>query len=112
MLVKDLSLTVTLQVHAELDSVIGPDRQPVFEDKDKLPYFWAFIKEVFRFKIVSPVMAPHFAIDDMTLHDETGKEFFIPSGTCLFMHGYSMALDPELWDEPQLFKVRNRLKML
>jgi len=41
----------------------------------------------------------------MTLHDASGKEFFIPAGTAIFMHGYSMALDPELWDEPHLFKV-------
>ena len=95
---------IQAKVHEELDRVVGPDRQPTMEDKEKLPYFWAFIKEVFRYKIVSPVMAPHYAVDDMTLHDAKGKEFFVPAGTCIFMHGYSMALDEELWDEPNLFK--------
>lgn len=91
------------KVHAELDSVIGPDRLPVLGDKEKLPYFWMFLKEVFRFRIVSPVMAPHYAVEDITLHDTKGKEFFIPRGTSIFMHGYSMGLDPEFWKEPEKF---------
>ncbi|KAH9261746.1 hypothetical protein BASA81_000402 [Batrachochytrium salamandrivorans] len=97
---------VQRKVHEELDRVVGPDRVPVLEDRENLPYFWAFIKEVMRFRIVSPVMAPHYAVEDMTLHDTDGKEYSIPSGTAIFMHGYAMALDPELWDDdPTVFKV-------
>lgn len=91
------------KVHEELDRVIGPDRVPTIEDRENLPYLWSVLREVFRYRIVSPLSALHYAIDDMTLHDETGKEFFVPAGTCIMLHGYAMALDPELWDEPEKF---------
>jgi cytochrome P450 len=39
----------------------------------------------------------------MTLHDTAGKEYTVPSGTAIFMHGYAMGLDPELWEEPEKF---------
>lgn len=94
---------VQRKVHEELDRVVGPDRVPVLDDRENLPYFWAFLKEVFRYRLVSPIMAPRYSTQDMTLHDTTGKEFFVPEGTQLFLHGYSMALDPELWDEPEKF---------
>ena len=67
-------------------------------------YFWAVVKEVMRFRLVSPVMAPHYASQDFTLHDTQGVPHTIPQGTQLFMHGYSMALDEELWDvDPHTF---------
>jgi len=94
---------VAAKVREELNRIVGPDRLPTLEDRPKLVYFWAFLREVFRFRIVSPVMAPHYAKEDMTLHDTKGKEFFIPRGTAFFLHGYSMGLDPELWDEPEKF---------
>lgn len=93
---------VQAKVHAELDRELG-GRLPTLADKDRLPYLWAVIKEVMRIKLASPVMAPHYAKDDMTLHDRAGKEFFVPAGATVFMHGYSMALDPALWDEPERF---------
>lgn len=97
---------VQRKVHEELDRVVGPDRVPTIEDRENMPYFWAFIKEVMRIRLVSPVMAPHYAIEDMTLHDTEGKEYSVPAGAAIFMHGYSMALDPELWDEdPTVFNV-------
>ena len=94
---------VQRKVHEELDRVVGPDRLPSLDDRDKLPYFHAFLFEVFRYRLVSPVMAPHYAVQDITLHDTAGKEYLVPQGTSIFMHGYSMALDPELWDDPHVF---------
>ena len=94
---------VQAKVHAELDRVVGPDALPTLEHRDRLPYLWAVLKEVMRVKIVSPIMAPHYSTEDMTLHDTEGKEYFVPRGTTLYLHGYSMALDPELWEEPETF---------
>ena len=33
-----------------------------------------------------------------------GKELTVPKGAMMFLHGYAMALDPELWDEPDEFR--------
>ena len=36
------------KIHAELDSVVGQDRMPTFDDEHLLPFLGAFIKEVTR----------------------------------------------------------------
>ena len=42
-------------IHAELDGVLGPDLLPMFEDKDNLPYFRAFWKELLRWSCIAPL---------------------------------------------------------
>lgn len=37
----------------EIDSVIGGDRLPTLEDRPRLPYLNAFLKEVFRWNVVT-----------------------------------------------------------
>jgi len=91
------------KLHEEIDRVVGPDRVPTYEDRDNMPYFWAFVKEVFRWCIVAPLAAFHYSIEDQTLHDDTGKEYFVPAGTQIFLHAYSLARDPAYWDEPEKF---------
>jgi len=91
------------KLHEEMDREFGPDHIPTYEDRHKLPYFWAFMREVMRYRIVAAMLAPHYANEDITLHDTTGKEFFVPAGTQILVHAYSMGLDPELWDEPEKF---------
>ncbi|CAG7716906.1 unnamed protein product, partial [Allacma fusca] len=36
------------KLREQLDSVIGPNRPPVLDDRQSLPYFEAFILEVLR----------------------------------------------------------------
>jgi cytochrome-b5 reductase len=94
---------VQRKLHEELDRVVGQNRVPNFDDRDSLPYLWAFLKEVFRWCLVAPFAAPHFTINDMTLHDNTGKEYFVPGGTQVFLGAFQLARDPEYWDEPEKF---------
>ena len=39
---------VLKRIHVELDSAIGRDRMPTFDDERSLPFLSAFIKEVTR----------------------------------------------------------------
>ena len=41
----------------EIDSVIGRDRLPTFEDRPRLPFIDAVCKEVLRWRPVAPVGA-------------------------------------------------------
>ena len=41
----------------ELDSVIGRDRLPTFEDRPRLPFIDAMCKEVLRWRLVTPLGA-------------------------------------------------------
>ena len=95
---------VQRKIHEELDRVIGPDRLPTLDDQNELPYLWAVVKEVLRFRLVSPVMAPHYASETFSLHDSQGVLYNIPRGTQIFLHGFAMAQDEELWDvDPKIF---------
>ena len=71
---------VQKKVQAELDRVVGFDRLPRLEDRPKLVYFFAVLKEVMRMRIVSPVLAPHYCSEDVEVGGYTlprGRSFFI-----------------------------------
>jgi hypothetical protein len=44
---------ILTNIQAELDSIVGRDRMPTFDDERSLPYLVAFIKEVTRFVLLS-----------------------------------------------------------
>ena len=46
------------KLQAELDSVVGRDRMPTFDDERSLPYLVAFIKEVTRCVFLSYLSLP------------------------------------------------------
>ena len=52
---------VMRKAQAEIDAVVGHDRPPTFEDWDNLPYIRAIVKEVLRWRPVTPLgMSPMF----------------------------------------------------
>ena len=52
------------KAQAEIDSVIGTDRLPTFDDRDSLPYVEALVKEVLRWQPVTPIGVPHRLMED------------------------------------------------
>jgi hypothetical protein len=46
---------VQSRAQAELDRVVGSDRLPTFDDRDRLPYVNALCTELFRWMPVGPV---------------------------------------------------------
>lgn len=46
---------VQKKAQAEIDTVIGNDRLPKFNDRDQLPYIDALAKEVLRWNVVVPL---------------------------------------------------------
>jgi cytochrome P450 len=46
---------VRRRAQQELDSVLGRDRLPTFEDRPRLPYIDAMCKEVLRWRMVIPL---------------------------------------------------------
>ena len=45
---------VQRRAQAELDTVIGRDRLPTFDDRPRLPYIEALCKELMRWNMVTP----------------------------------------------------------
>lgn len=54
---------VLKRAQAEIDTVIGEDRTPVWSDYDKLPYVAAVVKEAMRWRPVVPLAFPHAAAE-------------------------------------------------
>ena len=60
----------------ELDTVIGPDRMPDFDDEEALVYVRATVMEALRWHTGIPLGLPHATIEDSEL-----RGWFIPKGT-------------------------------
>ena len=50
-----LNTSVMEQAQKEIDSVVGLDRLPDYDDRESLPYVEAVVKEVLRWGTVAPM---------------------------------------------------------
>ncbi|KAL7280060.1 hypothetical protein ACG7TL_006475 [Trametes sanguinea] len=89
---------VQRKAQAELDTVVGPESLPDFEDRDALPYTNAIIRETLRWHNVLPLSIPH-----RTVKDDEIDGFFIPAGTVLIPNTWAMLRDPAAYDRPEQF---------
>ena len=70
---------VQQKAQEELDTVVGPDRLPTFDDIGSLPYLNSVIRELLRWHCPVPCGLPHRATSD-----EEYNGYFIPEGTVVF----------------------------
>ncbi|KAF8076044.1 cytochrome P450 [Lyophyllum atratum] len=90
---------VARKAQAEIDTVIGNDRLPTFEDRPHLPYLDALVKEVFRWNAVVPTGVPHRVMKD-DVHDG----YFIPKGALVIANVWKLTHDPAVYAQPDVFK--------
>ncbi|KAG6819668.1 hypothetical protein H0H93_009748 [Arthromyces matolae] len=96
---------VQLKAHTEIDAVVGRHgRLPDFSDKDSLPYVNAIVKEILRWKPVTPQIAHYSAEDD----EYDG--YFIPARTTVIGNAWSILHDPEMYTNPEEFDPDRFLK--
>lgn len=62
----------------EIDRVVGTDRLPNFDDRDRLPYVSAIVKETLRWWPIVPMGFPHAVDGDIEYND-----LHIPKGALL-----------------------------
>ncbi|XP_038669773.1 cytochrome P450 2D15-like [Scyliorhinus canicula] len=86
------------KVHEEIDRVIGKERKPTLEDREKIPYTNAVIHETQRFGNVAPLSLPH-----QTYRDTEVMGYTIPKGTTIIPNFTSIMLDENIWSTPHQF---------
>ncbi|KAJ7836626.1 cytochrome P450 [Mycena leptocephala] len=82
----------------EIDSVVGRDRLPTFEDKPTLPYITAVVNEVLRWSPVAPLGIPHF----IAVEDEY-RGYRIPAGSIVIGNTWAILNDEALYPAPSVF---------
>ncbi|KAG2140991.1 cytochrome P450 [Suillus clintonianus] len=90
---------VQKHAQAEIDSVVGQDQFPTFEDRNKLPYIGALILELLRWAPVAPQGLPHHA-----MKEDVYEGYRIPKGATIVPNIYSMSRDKEMYPDPLEFR--------
>ncbi|KAF9043639.1 cytochrome P450 [Hymenopellis radicata] len=91
---------VMKRAQAEIDSVIGRERMPGFQDQDDLPYVRALLKETTRWRCLAPTGFAHAATADDT-YNRNGM--YIPKGSTVYGNIYSMTQDDTVFAKPEEF---------
>ncbi|TFY82498.1 hypothetical protein EWM64_g1513 [Hericium alpestre] len=90
---------VQQRAQREIDSTVGRERLPSFDDRAELPYVSAVCKEVLRWQVVANLGVPR-----ASLADDVYEGMFIPKGTQIFPNVWAMLHDSEKYPEPEAFK--------
>jgi len=88
-----------LRAQRELDVVVGLDRLPAVEDLPRLPYVNAFVREVFRWRPITPGGMVH-----ATIEEDEYMGYRIPKGATVVANHWSLDLDGDLFEHPHEFK--------
>ncbi|KAG1873184.1 cytochrome P450 [Suillus subluteus] len=83
----------------EIDSVLPDGRPPTMDDIASLPYVRAILREVHRLKPMAPLGMPH-----ALLETQEYRSYVIPKGTTVFINAWGILHDPEVFDEPEVFR--------
>ncbi|XP_042143749.1 cytochrome P450 2C15-like [Ixodes scapularis] len=90
--------SVQKRIQAEIDEVIGQERQPTWEDRHRMPFTAACVWEMHRWKPVSPLGIPRGAEEDTEIDG-----YFIPKGTVVIGNIWAVHMDRNLWKKPEEF---------
>jgi len=88
------------RAHEELDRVVGRSRLPTLDDKPRLDYCRAIIKEVERCHNPFWLGTPHAASEDLVYNNE-----LIPAGSVLVLNTWTLHHDPIRYPDPLEFNV-------
>jgi len=84
-LVMILQPDVQEKAHALLESVVGTNRLPTFQDRPSLPYIDAILRECMRWRPVFPLAIMHAAVES-----DVYKGYYIPKGATITPNVWAM----------------------
>ncbi|KIP12391.1 hypothetical protein PHLGIDRAFT_332753 [Phlebiopsis gigantea 11061_1 CR5-6] len=96
---------VQKKAHEELDRIVGADRLPEFEDKDRLPYIMGIMIETLRWRNVLPLAIPH-----RLMVDDEYKGYHLPAGSLIVANTWAILHDESKYPNPDVFDPSRYLK--
>ncbi|KAG1840961.1 cytochrome P450 [Suillus tomentosus] len=91
------------RVQEQLDTVVGRERAPSFEDVQRLTELHAFMHESLRWRPVVPLGFPHRATRDIIWVCEIDKGLRIPAGATVYGCHWSISHDATAFPDPENF---------
>ncbi|KAI0820142.1 cytochrome P450 [Trametes gibbosa] len=89
---------VQRKAQAEVDRVVGRDRLPDFSDEPFLPYVSAIVKEVLRWRPVTPLAVPH-----RLTTDDVYNGYHLPAGSIVVGNSWAILHDERTFPDPEAF---------
>ncbi|CAA0397784.1 unnamed protein product [Arabidopsis thaliana] len=83
----------------EIDEKVGLDRLVDESDIVNLSYLQSIVLETLRMYPAVPLLLPHLSSEDCKVGG-----YDIPSGTMVLTNAWAMHKDPEVWEDPEIFK--------
>ncbi|KAI7794519.1 cytochrome P450, partial [Triplophysa rosa] len=90
--------------HEEIVQVLGYDRLPCMDDRDRLPYTYAAVHEIQRCANIVP-----FGVVHATTQPTKLRGYDIPKGTMIMTNFTRILSDEEHWKSPDTFNPENFL---
>ncbi|EEC09932.1 cytochrome P450, putative, partial [Ixodes scapularis] len=87
---------VQSRIHAEIDRVVGRERQPAWKDRLEMPFTMASIWELLRWRKEGLLGFPRGVKEDILL-----EGFLIPKGTVVLPNTTAMNRNPYYWKRPE-----------
>lgn len=97
--------TLQVQLQREIDTVVGRDRAPTWEDHVHMPLTMATMWEMFRWKMPTPFNIPRGVAEDATLGD-----YRIGKGTAVLPNVWAVHMNEKDWENPETFDPTRFLK--
>ncbi|KAI5122656.1 hypothetical protein M0805_007918 [Coniferiporia weirii] len=89
---------VAKRAQEEIDNVIGTDRLPTLDDRQRLPYIDCILKEVFRLYPSVPTGLPH-----QSTQAEVYRGWMIPEKSIVFANIWQLMRDEKHFPNPEAF---------
>ncbi|KAJ6524368.1 cytochrome P450 [Mycena capillaripes] len=86
------------QAQAEIDRITSGKHLPDLEDEESMPYVSALVKEVLRWKNVTPLGVPHLLVADDVYHG-----YHLPAGSMILANTWALLHDETIYPDPHSF---------